>query len=67
MSREHGICLVEEYDGSCAPSYIESFCDFIDISVDDFWKHVRASVNRELFDVRSDGSIERRFKVGVGL
>ena len=67
MSREHGIRLVEEYDGSCAPSYIESFCDFIDISVDDFWKHVRASVNRELFDVRSDGCIERRFKVGVGL
>jgi len=67
MSREHGIRLVEEYDGSCSPSYIESFCDFIDITVDDFWKHVRASVNRELFDVRSDGSIERRFKVGVGL
>lgn len=67
MSREHGIRLVEEYDGSCAASYIESFCDFIDITMDDFWKHVRASVNRELFDVRSDGSIERRFKVGVGL
>lgn len=67
MTREQGIRLLEEFDGSCAPSYIESFCDFIEISVDDFWKHVRASVNRELFDVRSDGSIERRFKVGVGL
>jgi N-acetyl sugar amidotransferase len=67
MTREQGIRLLEEFDGSCAPSYIESFCDFIEISVDDFWAQVRASVNRELFDVRSDGNIERRFKVGVGL
>jgi N-acetyl sugar amidotransferase len=67
MTREQGICLLEEFDGSCAPSYIESFCDFIEISPDDFWVQVRTSVNRELFDVRSDGSIERRFKVGVGL
>ena len=67
MSRDHAISLVEEHDGSCSPSYIESFCDFIDITVDDFWNHVRASVNRKLFDVNSDGSIERRYKVGVGL
>lgn len=67
MSRDQGIRLVEEYDGSCAQPYIESFCDLIGISMDEFWIHVRASVNRELFDVRSDGSIERRFKVGVGL
>jgi hypothetical protein len=28
---------------------------------------VCASVNRTLFDVRDDGSIHRRFAVGVGL
>jgi len=67
MTREHGIRLLEEYDGSCAPSYIESFCEFIDISVDDFWKQVRASVNRELFDVHDDGAIVRRFTIGAGL
>lgn len=67
MSREEAIRLVEEYDGSCAPSYIESFCDFIDISVESFWQHVRASVNPELFEVQRDGKIERRFKVGIGL
>lgn len=67
MTRERGIRLVEDYDGSCAPSYIESFCDFIGITVDEFWIQVRTSVNRDLFDVRADGCIERRFKVGVGL
>ena len=67
MSRDQGVKLVEEYDGSCAPAHIESFCEFIDFSVKDFWKHVRASVNRELFDVHQNGRITRRFKVGVGL
>lgn len=67
MSRESGIRLLEEYDGSCSPDYIESFCEYISISVDDFWRQVRASANRNLFDVQSDGSIQRRFKVGVGL
>jgi N-acetyl sugar amidotransferase len=67
MTREYGTRLVEMYDDSCAPSYIESFCDYIGISVDEFWSHVRKSVNRTLFDVRPDGSIERRFTVGVGL
>jgi hypothetical protein len=67
MSREYGIRLLEEYDGSCSPDYIESFCEYIGISVDDFWTQVRASANPKLFDVRSDGSINRRFRVGVGL
>ena len=67
MSREEGIELLEKFDGSCSASYIESFCDYIDISVDDFWFQVRSSVNRELFKVGNDGVIERRFKIGEGL
>jgi N-acetyl sugar amidotransferase len=67
MSREEGIDLLEKYDGSCSSSYIESFCDYINISVDDFWLQVKSSVNRELFNVRNDGVIERRFKIGEGL
>jgi len=67
MSREEAIHLVEKYDGSCSPSYIESFCDFIDISVQDFWQHVTKAVNPELFEVLSDGRIKRRFTVGVGV
>jgi hypothetical protein len=67
MSRERGIELVGRYDHCCAASYIESFCRYIDISVDHFWNHVRASVNRDLFDLHADGVIERRFQIGVGL
>jgi len=67
MSRDRGIDLVEKYDGACAPAYIESFCEYIGITRERFWEQVRASVNRSLFDLRSDGTIRRRFKVGIGL
>jgi N-acetyl sugar amidotransferase len=67
MTRERAIVLVEAYDDACAPSYIESFCEYIRISTEDFWRQVRASVNRELFGIAADGTIRRRFKVGVGL
>ena len=67
MSREKGIELVEQYDGSCSSSYIESFCEFIDISTKFFWEHVQNSVNRDLFHVESNGTIRRKFKVGKGL
>ena len=67
MSREQGIQLVELYDDACAPYYIESFSDYIGISVDEFWTQVKASVNQQLFDVSKDGKISRKFKVGVGL
>lgn len=67
MSRERGIDLVERYDDACSPDYIESFCDYISVSVEEFWVHVHRSVNRDLFDVASDGKVIRRFQVGVGL
>ena len=67
ISRTSAIKLVEDYDGACAPSYIESFCEYIGVSTQYFWQHVRASVNRELFEVVDDGSIRRRFQVGRGL
>jgi N-acetyl sugar amidotransferase len=67
MTREQGISVVEKYDDACSDEYIESFCTYIDISVNEFWVHVCASVNPHLFLVESNGEILRKFKVGVGL
>jgi len=67
LDRDKAIALVESYDDACAPGYIASFCDYIGISVDAFWAQVRANANPRLFDIRADGSIHRRFQVGVGL
>ncbi|MEO0443046.1 MAG: N-acetyl sugar amidotransferase [Pseudomonadota bacterium] len=67
MSRAEGIALVEQYDHCCSDQYIESFCEFIDISVSQFWQKVHASVNKKLFTIEPGGAIRRRFTVGKGL
>ncbi len=67
ITREEGIGLVEQYDDACGANYIESFSNYIGISVPQFWTKVHESVNRELFNIHADGRITRKFKVGVGL
>jgi N-acetyl sugar amidotransferase len=67
MTRAQGITLVEQHDDACSDEYLESFCAYIDIPIAKFWEHVRASVNQNLFSVEQDGTIRRKFKVGVGL
>jgi N-acetyl sugar amidotransferase len=67
ISRSRGIELVERYDDAQDAGYIQRYCDYLSISVADFWKKVHASVNRELFQIHANGRIERKYKVGVGL
>ena len=67
MTREQGIDLVEKYDDACGDKYIESFCKYIDITVNEFWKQVHRNINNDLFFIKKDGSIHRKFKVGYGL
>jgi len=67
MTRERGIELVEQYDDACSNEYIESFCTYINISVKEFWEKVHSSINLELFTIKQDGSVKRKFKVGIGL
>ena len=67
ISREEGIILNEKYDGKCSDAYIESFCKYIEITVDEFWTQVDKSVNLELFDRVAKGKYVPKFKVGVGL
>lgn len=38
ITREEGIFLVRELDGGCGTTYLESFCDMIDISIGEFWE-----------------------------
>ncbi len=37
ITKEEGIELVRKYDGKCADYYIKEFCDYIEISVEEFW------------------------------
>jgi len=68
MSREEGIKQVEQYDGKCGEQYINEFCEYIGISVEEFWKIVDKFVNKELFRKdTSTGKWKPKFKVGYGL
>lgn len=38
LTRNKAIEMVLNYDGKCSPIYIEKFCNYLEISVDEFWK-----------------------------
>ena len=40
LTRDEAINLVKQYDGKCSEHYIKKFCDYIEISLDEFWKVV---------------------------
>lgn len=68
LSREDAIWYVEEYDGKCGEKYIEDFCEYIDISINEFWKVVDSFVNKNLFfKDKYTGRWIPKFKVGVGI
>jgi N-acetyl sugar amidotransferase len=67
MTRPDAINLVEKYDDAQDPVYIKNYCDYLNISVGDFWDKVRLATNKELFSIGSDGLIRRKFQVGIGL
>lgn len=67
LSRDAGIKLVEQYDDAQDEKYIKNYCDYLEISVEAFWEKVKDSTNQRLFSIEPNGSIRRKFKVGVGI
>jgi hypothetical protein len=67
ISRADGIEIVRKFDGRCSPEIIREFCDYIEISVPEFWKVVDGYVNKALFDKKAEGVYVPKFEVGVGL
>ena len=67
VDRETAIKWITKYDGKCSDEYISSFCNYIDISTDEFWDHIRKSANKKLFDITISGEIIPKFVVGTGL
>lgn len=66
ITRQEAIAIVEAFDGKCSDKYIESFCQYIDITPEDFWRTVDKSVNRDLFTQEGPAQYRPKFRVGVG-
>lgn len=67
ITREQGVEIAQRLDGACDDAYIESFCAYIGLSLDEFWGEVRRWVNRELFDISSTGRPVPKFVPGTDL
>jgi N-acetyl sugar amidotransferase len=66
MTRDEGISLVESYDGAYDETYIQNYCDYLGIPVEEFWSKVTAATNPHLFEIVDGRPGNRKFKVGVG-
>ncbi|MFC1595726.1 N-acetyl sugar amidotransferase [Candidatus Margulisiibacteriota bacterium] len=65
LSRAEAIEMVKKYDGKCGEKYIKEFCDYIDISVEEFWRVLDQYVNRDLFyKDPADNVWKPKFEVG---
>lgn len=67
MSRREAAALVEQWDHYCEEKYIREFCDWIGITLAEFWEQVERWMDKDLFTRQPDGTWRPRFKVGEGL
>ena len=66
LTREDAIWYVNEYDGKCGEQYIDSACEYMSITKEEFWDIVDQYVNRDLFQ-KANGKWEPRFAIGKDL
>lgn len=64
LSRDEAKWLVEQYDGKCGKHYIKDACDYMGITVEEFWKETDKWVNKDLFYKDENGKWQPKFKVG---
>jgi N-acetyl sugar amidotransferase len=65
ISREEGVRLVEQFDGVCDDTIIDSYCRYINISKGEFWPVVHSYTNKDLFDI-IPGTERPRRKFSIG-
>lgn len=66
ISRDQGIEIAERFDGRCSDGYVEDFCRYIRLPVQEFWATVRRFAHPGLFDLTGERP-RARFRPGVGV
>jgi N-acetyl sugar amidotransferase len=62
MSRAEGLELVKKYDGKCDDSYIRRFCEYLEISQEDFWRAAEQYRNRSLWKQDESGAWQLQYE-----
>ena len=66
MTREEGKEKIAKYDGKCGEKYLKEFCDYIGITIEEFWKVADKYVNKKLFKKGTKtGEWTPKFKPGI--
>lgn len=65
ITRDQGIELVQRYDGVCSDVIIKKYCEYINISVEHFWKETHRWVNWDIFEYRGTVRPVPKFQVGA--
>ena len=64
MTRDEAIDLVLKYDGKCAPRYIQRFCEYLEISEEEFWEVAERFRNKDLWRRTKAGAWELKQVLG---
>ena len=64
ITREEAVKTVQKYEGKCSDTYVRSWCNYIGITEEEFWRVTDKWVNRKLFRKDEWGGWTPKFKVG---
>ncbi len=61
MKREEAIELIKKYDGKCSRQYIKNFCDYIEITEEEFWGVAESFRNKDIWKKDEAGNWKLKF------
>ena len=66
MTREEAIQMVKKFDGYCDEKYIKECCEYMGITVEEFWREMDEKwINKKLFAKNTEGKWAPLFNPGV--
>lgn len=63
MTREEAVRLVKAYDGRCAKRYIESFCEYLEITEKEFWEVAERFRGKDVWEPDGNGGWKLRASI----
>jgi len=64
LTRNEAIKIVEKYDHICDDSIIKKYCNYVNISVSEFWDIVNSYTNKKIFFIQRGSRPIKKFNVG---
>ncbi len=62
LTRDEAVDLCRQFDGKCHSDYIARFCEYLDITVEDFWEIAESWRNKDIWHLK-DGEWELKEKL----